>query len=102
MKKNTFLSNSKVGLLLLTAILLLCVTVGFSQNTSKPAINCQPRVTMASILDGVRVNGTLFIGELYAECLPIPDKTASVYVYEPYKGAKFTSNLKTHFLEFEL
>lgn len=94
MKKNTVLSNSKVGLSLLTAILLLFVTTGFSQNASKPAENCQPRVTMSSILDGVRVNGTLSIGVLYAECLPIADKSTSVYVYEPYKGAKFTSNLK--------
>jgi len=94
MKKNRVLANSKTLLSLVGAILSLFAATGFSQNAPKPA-NCQPNVTSASILDGVRVDGVLSIGTLDVECLPIPRKGASGYNYSPYEDAKFLTNLKT-------
>ena len=98
MKNNIVRKSKFYGLSLMTGMFLLLASVVFSQERAakkeRQPENCQPAVRMSSLLDAVKVNGTLQIGELYVECLPMPALNAGKYIYEPYQGAKFTSVLK--------
>ena len=81
-------------ILFLTGFLLLFAAAGFSQEKSKSPPNCQPEVLMSSILDSLNVKGTLQIGTLRVACVQPPEKMYSKYIFEPYKGRKFTTTLK--------
>ncbi|HRH43215.1 MAG TPA: hypothetical protein PKY82_16405 [Pyrinomonadaceae bacterium] len=65
----------------------------FAQNKTN---DCRPEVDMGSLLNNISVNGGLFIGKLYATCLPIPvKKSQTTYEYHPYDGGKLSSVLKS-------
>jgi hypothetical protein len=56
---------------------------------------CGPQISMGSLLNNVEVNGTLYIGQLYARCLPKPAKASSSnFEYNPYDGGKLSTVLK--------
>jgi len=59
------------------------------------AQNCEPTLSMPSLLNSVRVDGSLYIGKIYARCLPMPaKKSRTAYEYNPYDGGKFSTTLK--------
>ena len=59
------------------------------------AQSCEPHIDTPSLLNNVGVDGSLYIGNLYARCLPVPaKKSRTVYEYHPYDGGKFSSTLK--------
>ena len=94
MKKCTFYKSKIYPLSVLTGILLMFAAVVYSQDNAKKARDCQPNVRMSSLLDGIKIDGTLRIGELYVECFTMPGNAAAKIIFDPYKGTKFTSDLK--------
>ena len=94
MKKHNVTKSEMYKVPLLFAVLLLLTVAGFAQGIGKPDKGCQPTVRMSSLLDNVKVDKTLQIGELFVECIPMPVRAVSRFIYEPYKGGKFTSDLR--------
>lgn len=68
----------------------------FSNWAQNKKTDCKPQIDIASLLNNISVNGPLYIGRLYATCLPIPErKSQTAYEYHPYDGGKLSSVLKT-------
>ena len=88
MKKTTARVSTVVILMIYLAI------TAFPQDKASQTKECRPNVRMPSLLDGLKVEGTLRMGELYVECIPMPENPVTRYIYEPYKGLKFTTDLK--------
>ena len=79
---------------LLAGVLLLPVLLAHPQTSAKPSGSCRLNVSVASILNGLQVDGSLRVGPLIVTCVPKTGTPASRYVYEPYQGQKFATNLK--------
>ena len=79
---------------LLAGMFLLPVLTVHPQTSSKDSGNCRLNVSVASILNGLHVDGSLRVGQLIVNCVPKAGDPASRYIYEPYQGQKFATNLK--------
>jgi hypothetical protein len=68
----------------------------YAQSRSAASTDCKPEIDMGSLLNNVSVNGGLYIGKLYATCLPTPAKKSQTnYEYHPYDGGKLSTVLKS-------
>ena len=81
------------------ALLLLFVLFSLPAQAQIQDGPCSPGISFWKLLDAVKVDyasGTLYIGKLYAVCLPAPaQKSSSNYAYDPDGGGKLTSVIKT-------
>jgi hypothetical protein len=65
-----------------------------AQTSSRDSGNCRMNVSVPSILSGLHIDRSLRIVPLIVNCVPKPASAASRYVYEPYHGQKFATDLK--------
>jgi hypothetical protein len=77
-----------------SAVFLIVLLVGSISGLAQGG--CEPRVDMGALLNNVHVSGSLYIGSLYARCLPKPVKVSSSnFEYNPYDGGKLSTVLKS-------
>ncbi len=87
---------SPTGKLFVFCLVLLTGLLSVPAQNPAAAAPCEPRIDTASLLTNVDVNGSLRIGEMYARCLPMPEKKGrTAFQYHPYDGGKLSTVLKS-------
>ncbi len=79
----------------LIGIFLVFAVSVFSQKPVDRGENCEPEIPTSQLLRSINFNGYVSIGSMTVYCFPKPKDRITTYDYDPYKGPKLKTNVKT-------